>query len=133
MDISSIVQGFLGSQQGQQAAGALAQQGFNYNQVQQILSHSAAAGAQHVEQHHKDSGGLLGEHAGWSFFSAFASGLVKGDGVVGALEDGALGVVMGRIAEALMAQLGMDSALANAAAGATAPFVMGFLKQHIGL
>ena len=51
---------------------------------------------------------------------------------MGALEDGALGVVMGRIAEALTAQMGFDSAMANAAAGATAPYVMAFLKQHLG-
>ena len=52
MDIASLAQSFLGSQQGQQAAAALAQQGFQPGQVQQILSHSAQAGAQHVEQHH---------------------------------------------------------------------------------
>jgi hypothetical protein len=132
MNIESLVQGFMGSPQGQQAAAALAQRGFRGDQVQAILGHSAWAGAQHVEQHHRDGGGLLGEHAGLSFFAAFASGLIKGDGVVGSLEDGAAGVVMGRIAEALTARLGFDSAAADAAAAATAPYVMGFLKQHIG-
>jgi len=133
MDIANLVQGFLSSSNGQQAAAALAQQGFNQGQVGQILSQAASAGAQHVEQSHKDSGGLLGEHAGLSFFSAFASGLVRGDGLMGALGDGAAGVVVGRIAEALTARLGMSSSMASAAAAATAPYVVAFLREHVGL
>jgi len=133
MDIESLVQKFLGSEHGQQAAAALAQQGFGEDQVQEILGHTARAGAQHVEQQHKDSGGLFGEHAGMSFFAAFASGLIKGDGVVGSLEDGAAGILVGRITEALTAQMGMDSTAADAAAAATAPYITAFLKQHLGL
>jgi hypothetical protein len=132
MDIAHLVRSFMSSEHGQQAAAALADQGFDQGQVQQILHHSVHAGAQHVEQAHKDSG-LLGEHAGMSFFAAFASGLIRGDGVMGSLEDGAAGVVIGRITEALTAQMGLDSGLADAAAAATAPYVMAFLKQHLGL
>lgn len=133
MDIANLVQSFMSSDPGRAAGAALAQQGFSGPQVQEILGQSAWAGAQHVEQSHKDGGGLLGQHAGLSFFAAFASGLVKGDGLVGALEDGAGGVVVGRIAEALTARMGFDSAVANAAAAATAPYVVRFLKQHLGL
>jgi hypothetical protein len=132
MDVASLVSSFAGSAQGREAAAALARQGFDPRQVQQILHHATSAGAAHVEQHHKDSGGLLGNHAGLSFFAAFASGIIKGDGVLGSLEDGAIGVVTGRIAEALTAQMGIDSKLADAAAAASAPYVMGFLKKHIG-
>lgn len=133
MDIANLAESFLGSEHGQQAAAALAQQGFSPDQVTQILSSAAQAGADHVEQAHKDNGGLLGEHAGMSFFAAFASGLVKGDGVMGALEDGAGGVLVARITEALTAQVGIDSGAADAAAAATAPYVIAFLKQHLGL
>ncbi len=133
MDIASLVENFLGSPHGQQAAAALTQQGFSGDQVQQILAQAAQAGGAHVEQAHKDNGGLLGEHAGMSFFAAFASGLVKGDGIMGSLEDGTGGVIIGRITEALTAQLGMDSGTADAAAAATAPYVMSFLKQTLGL
>ena len=132
MDIGSLVQSFMGSPHGQQAAAALTQQGFDPGQVNQILWQATSAGAQQVEQRHRDNGGLLGEHAGLSFFAAFASGLVRGDGVMGALEDGAAGVVVGRIAEALTARLGMNSGMADAAAAATAPYVVGFLRQHLG-
>lgn len=133
MDIASLVQNFLQSSHGQQAASSLSQAGFNDGQVQDILTHAATAGAEHVEQHHRDNGGLLGNHAGVSFFAAFASGIIKGDGVFGALEDGVAGVVIGRITEALTARMGLDSASADAAAAATAPFVMAFLREQLGL
>ena len=132
MDVANLVTSFLGSSQGRDAAAALAKQGFDPSQAQQILQHATAAGASHVESHHKDSGGILGNHAGLSFFAAFASGLIKGDGVMGALEDGAMGVVTGRIAEAITAQMNIDSKLADAAAAASAPYVMAFLKKHLG-
>jgi hypothetical protein len=132
MDISALLNKFLASAHGQNAAAALAGQGFGDDDTQSILTHSITAGAAHVEQAHKDNGGLLGNHAGKSFFAAFASGLIKGDGVFGSLEDGAVGVVQGRIVELLTAQMGMDSAAADAAAAATAPYVLSFLREHLG-
>jgi hypothetical protein len=133
MNIESLIQKFLGSDQGQSAAAALTAAGISDDQQQEILKSAAAAGVDHVEQAHKDNGGILGEHAGMSFFAAFASGIVKGDGVFGSLEDGAGGVLIGRITEALTSKLGLDSATADAAAAATAPYVISFLKQHLGL
>jgi hypothetical protein len=133
MNIESMAQEFAGSDEGQQAAAALSQQGFGDDQVAQILSHSGRAGAEHVENYHKDNGGILGEHAGLGFIAAFVAGLIKGDGAVGALEDGVAGVVIARITEALTARMGLDSALADTAAAATAPWVMAFLKKRLGL
>ena len=133
MNIESLVQKFLNSVHGQSAASALSAQGIDDSQVQDALSHAARAGVAHVEQAHKDNGGFLGEHAGMSFFAAFASGIVKGDGVMGSLEDGAAGVVIGRITEALQAKMGWDSATADAAAAATAPYVTSFLKEELNL
>jgi hypothetical protein len=133
MDIESMAQDFLQSDQGANASAALTQQGLGPDQVQEILAHSARAGAEHVEQAHQDNGGILGEHAGLGFFAAFAAGVVRGDGIAGSLEDGALGVVIARITEALTARMGLDSALADSAAAATAPYVMAFLEERIGL
>jgi hypothetical protein len=133
MDIASLVKNFLGSEHGEAAKASLGEQGFGDDQVNDILHHSVHAGATHVEEHHQTGGGFLGQHAGLSFFAAFASGIIKGDGVVGALEDGVAGVVVGRIAEALQEKMGLDSSAANAAAAATAPYVMAFLKQHLGI
>jgi hypothetical protein len=111
----------------------MSQAGVSDDQAQEALAHAARAGVAHVEQAHKDNGGILGEHSGMSFFAAFASGIIKGDGVMGSLEDGMGGVVIGRIAEALQSKMGMDSSTANAAAAASAPYVMSFLKEHLGL
>ncbi len=127
MDISSLLGTFLASPHGQSAAAALSAQGFNPADVEQILTHSVSAGAAHVEEAHQASGG----HSGTSFFAAFASGLIKGDGIFGSLEDGAVGVVEGRIVGLLTARMGMNSATATAAAAATAPYVLAFLKEHL--
>ncbi len=133
MSIEQIAQQFMQSPHGAGAWQALQQQGFSPSVAQQILGHSAYAGAAHLEQHHNDRGGLLGEHAGLGFFAAFASGVLRGDGFVGALEDGAAGVVLARITEALTARMGLDSRAADAAAAATAPYVVAFLKQRLGV
>jgi hypothetical protein len=129
MNIPSLLNKFLESSHGQSAASALSAQGFGASDVRQILDHSVSAGAAHVEQAHNNGGG----HAGMSFFAAFASGLIKGDGVFGSLEDGAVGIIEGRIVALLTARMGMNSAAATAAAAATAPYVLAFLKQHLHL
>ena len=130
MELSSLLGRFLESSHGQAAASALSAQGFGDDDVRQILNHSLSAGAAHVEQAHQAGGG---HHAGLSFFAAFASGLVKGDGVFGSLEDGAVGVIEGRIVALLTAHMGIDSATATAAAAATAPYVLAFLREHLRL
>ncbi len=131
MDIQSLVSEFLSSEHGQGAAGALAAQGIAPNDAQTLLAHAATAGAEHAEA--QGSAGLLGEHAGKSFFAAFAAGLVKGDGVVGALEDGTEGVLVGRITEALASRAGLDPSTASAVAAAATPYVASFLKKKLGI
>jgi hypothetical protein len=131
MDIQSLVGEFLTSEHGQGAASALAAQGVSADDAQTFLTHAATAGAEHAEA--QGSAGLLGEHAGKSFFAAFAAGLVKGDGVLGSLEDGAEGVLVGRITEALASRAGLDSSTASAVAAAATPFVAAFLKSKLGL
>jgi hypothetical protein len=132
MDTQHIINSFLGSEEGVQAQGALANAGVPQHQIMDVLHHAARAGIEHIEADARD-GGILGKHAGMSFFAAFASGLLKGDGMVGSLEDGAAGVVVGRITEAITASVGLDSGLADAAAAATAPYVMAYMKKHLGI
>ena len=74
----------------------------------------------------------MGEHAGKSFFSAFASGLVRGDGFLKSLVDGGEGVMSGRVAESLAERAGLDPSTASAVAAAATPYVVGFLKQKFG-
>ena len=128
MDIASMVKEFLGSAHGAQAAAALQNQGFSPSQTQEMLGHAAHAAGQHVEHHH----GLLGDHAGRSFFAAFAAGIIKGDGIMGALGDGMEGVIAARITESIADRMGIDSNVAETAAAAAAPFLVSFLKQKLG-
>jgi hypothetical protein len=130
MDLSPLLDKFLESPHGQGAASALSAQGYSGDDVQKILHHSISAGADHVEQAHKAGGG---HHAGISFFAGFASGLIKGDGVFRSIEDGAVGVIEGKIVGLLTAHMGIDSAAADAAAAATAPYVLAFLREHLGV
>ncbi len=100
MDAQQLVSEFLASEHGVQAAQALSAQGVGAADAQQLLSQAATAGVAHAEEQHA---GLLGEHAGKSFFAAFASGLVRGDGFFKSLVDGGEGVITGRIAESMAA------------------------------
>jgi len=131
MDAQELINTFLSSEHGAQAMSALQAQGINADDARNFLGHAAQAGQDHVNDHARSTG-LLGEHPGKSFFAAFASGLLKGDGVLGALEDGALGVVTGRVTEALVNKAGLDSGTASMVAAAATPYVMSFLRQHIG-
>jgi hypothetical protein len=130
MDFSELAQEFLGTEHGQGAMDALAAQGVSSDDAQTYLTHAVAAGGEHVEEH---GAGLLGDHPGKSFFAAFAAGLVHGDGLMGALGDGAEGVLTGRIAEALANRAGIDPATAATIAAAATPYVKSFLKSKFGI
>ena len=130
MDFSELAQEFLGSEHGQGALNALAAQGVSSDDAQTYLTHAVAAGGEHVEEH---GAGLLGDHPGKSFFAAFAAGLVKGDGIFGSLEDGAEGVLTGRVAEAIANRAGIDPATAATIAAAATPYVRAFLKNKFGM
>jgi hypothetical protein len=132
MDIPSLVQSFLESSHGQQAAAALQQQGISAEDAQNLLTHAATAGAEHVETQAQGAG-LLGEHPGKSFFAAFAAGLVKGDGLVGSLEDGAEGVLASKITEVLLSRAGVDASTASTVVASPTPFIAAFFKSHLGI
>lgn len=128
MNVQDFVSSFLASQHGQDAANALANQGIDPAKAQEYLTHAAAAGHEHVEEH---GAGLLGSHPGKSFFAAFAMGIVKGDGILGALGDGVEGVIVGRVAEALASRAGLDPNTASTVAAAATPYVVAFIKSKL--
>lgn len=132
MDVQSLISDFMGSPHGAQAMSALQAQGISPDAAQQYLAHATQAVSAHVNDH-AESTGILGNHPGKSFFAAFGAGLLKGDGVFGALEDGAMGVVTGRVAEALADKAGLDEGTAAMVAAAATPFVASFVKQHLGM
>lgn len=129
MDAQQFISEFLASEHGAQAMQALDAHGISGSDAQQILGH--AAEAVHTEGQ-QQAGGMLGEHAGRSFLSAVAAGLVRGDGFLKSIVDGGEGVVTGRVAEALAARCGMDPATASTIAAAATPYVLGFLRQRFG-
>ncbi|MBV8634395.1 MAG: hypothetical protein JO002_07890 [Burkholderiaceae bacterium] len=129
MDMQQLVSEFLASDHGGQAAQALAAQGINAEDAQQMLSQAAQTAHAHVEE---QSGGLMGEHAGRSFFSAFAAGLVRGDGFFKSLEEGGEGILTGRVAESLAEKMGIDPSTAATVAAAATPYLVSFLKEKLG-
>ncbi len=129
MDVQSFVNEFLSSQHGQDAAAALGAQGIDPDAAQQMLSVGAEAAHAHVESQNT---GLLGEHAGKSFFAAFAAGIVKGDGVMGALGDGLEGIVGAKVTEALAERAGLDPGMASTVAAAATPYLVSFIKSKFG-
>ena len=130
MDAQQLVTEFLESQHGQAATAALAQQGINADDAQQLLGHAATAAHEHVQEQHATS--TVEHHGGRNFFAAFAAGLARGDGFFKSLVDGGEGILVGRIAEALTARAGLDSGLASTVAAAATPYLIGFLKQKLG-
>ena len=129
MDAQQLISEFLASEHGAQAVQALGAQGISEGDAQQLLSTATEAVHAHVDA---QSPGLLGEHAGKSFFAAFASGLVHGDGFFKSLVDGGEGVISGRVTEALAARAGLDPSTASTVAAAATPYVLAFLKQRLG-
>lgn len=129
MDMQQLVSEFLNSDHGAQAAQALADQGVNPDDAQQMLSQAAQAAHAHVEE---QGAGLLGNNAGGSFFAAFASGLVRGDGIMGSLKDGGEGILGGRVAESLAEKMGIPPSTASTIAAAATPYLASFLKEKLG-
>ena len=131
MSVEELVGNFLSSDHGRQAMAALQEKGIDPSTAQGYLTHAATAVASHAEAH-AESHGILGDHPGRSFFAAFASGLVKGDGVLGSLEDGAAGVVTARVVEALCDKAGVDTGTAEMVAAVATPYAMSYIKSHLG-
>lgn len=132
MEIAELASQFLASDHGRAAISALgASHGIDASSAEALLGHAAAAGASHVNDHH-EAGGLFGEHTGRNFFAAFAAGLVQGDGLLAALEDGAIGALVGRVTEALVDRAGLDPSTASAVAATATPFLKNFLKSRLG-
>jgi len=137
MELQDLITGFLASQHGQDAHATLVGQGIEPGQASTLLGHAAEAAANHVNEQHPPPdegllGSLFGHHAGRNFLAGIAAGIARGDGLVGSLEDGAMGVVTGRITEALVEKAGMDGGMASTVAAAATPFIVAFLKEKLG-
>ncbi|HEX7749840.1 MAG TPA: hypothetical protein VF445_13935 [Bordetella sp.] len=128
MDVQQLVAEFLASDHGSQAAQALADQGVNPDDAQQMLSQAAQAAHGHLEE---QSSGLLGNRADGSFLAALASGLVHGEGLVQSLEDGGAGVLNDRVAESLAEKMDVSPDTAATIAATVTPYLTSFLKEKL--
>lgn len=129
MNIETFVNDFMASQHGKEAIGALAAQGVSATDAQALLSHAAETAGNHVEG---QGSGLLGAHPGKSFFAAFAAGLIKGDGLLGSLGDGAEGILAAKVTEVIASKAGFDASTASTVAAAATPYLSDFIKSRLG-
>jgi len=131
---------FLGSEQGRGATQALQQKGVPQGQIQQILQAALPAAASSLQQQGSKAMpnapalgafDVLGGHPGQSFLIAAATSMMRGEGMSGALRDGAIGVVGGRIGEALASRMNMSPQMASGIAAAITPFVVSYAQEHL--
>ena len=136
--IDQMMQGFASSPAGQKAVQVLQSKGFTPEQVQDIMSHAGTAAASGLQ---KQTGGgadavglfnIFGGHSGREFLMGAVTGLLKGDGVVGSLEDGGMGALAGHMGEYLAPRLGVDPGTAGSITAVLTPFVGQYVHDHLG-
>jgi hypothetical protein len=135
---AELLNRFSSSQHGQQAAALLAQQGWSPAQQQQIFGAAlpAAANALHMQTQGSSQPALslfniFGGHPGRQFLLGAVAGLFRGDGVVGSVGDGAMGMVSGHMAEVLAQRLGMSPQLAGNVTAALTPMITHFVYENL--
>lgn len=129
---------FTGSTQGQNALAALQQKGFSPQAAYGLLGHAvpAATEAMHTATagHQEPALGLFnifGGHAGREFLTGAVAGLLRGDGLVGSLEDGGIGMISGHVAEVIALRTGMNQAVAGEVAAAVTPFIVHYAHDKL--
>jgi hypothetical protein len=129
---------FYQSQQGQNAWNVLQQRGYSPAQAQQIFGSALPAAAEALTRAGQSSQepalgvfDLFGGHSGAEFLTGAIGGLLRGDGFVGSLEDGAMGMVGGHIAEVLAQRLGMNQRLAGEVAALVTPFIVHYAYERL--
>jgi hypothetical protein len=135
---NDMLNAFFQSQQGQNAFGVLQQRGYNPAQAQQILGSAVPAAAEAMARASQGNQqpalgifDIFGGHAGAEFLTGAIGGLLRGDGLVGSLEDGAMGMVGGHIAEVLAQRLGMNQRMAGEVAALVTPFIVHYAHERL--
>ena len=129
---------FMQSEQASQAQQALSARGYPPDQVSAILDAAgpAAANAMHAQtQGHAEPAlglfNIFGGHAGAEFLTGAITGLLRGDGIVGSLEDGGMSMVAGHIGEVLAQRMGWNQRLCGEVAAIITPFVAHYVHEHL--
>jgi hypothetical protein len=127
---AELLSSFLSSEHGQNASTHLQQQGYPPDQINDILGAAVEGGAKGMhaatEGHEEPALGLFnifGGHAGREFLTGAVVGLLRGDGIGGALKDGVYGALAGHIAEVIAQRTGMNQSVAGELAAGLAPFI----------
>jgi hypothetical protein len=129
---------FTSSPQGQGALAALQKQGISPDEARDLIEKSlpgaAASFSRQTEgqpQPHVSLFNIFGGHAGRNFLAGLVAGIARGDGVVGSLEDGAVGVLGGHLVEYLADEVGLDGDKASTVGAALAPFIAHFIHEKL--
>ncbi len=129
---------FTGSMQGQNALAALQQRGFAPAAAYGLLSHAVPAATEAMHRattgHQEPALGLFnlfGGHAGREFLTGAVAGLLRGDGVVGSLEDGGIGMISGHVAEVVAQRTGMNQSAAGEVAAVITPFIVHYAHDKL--
>ncbi len=138
-----LIQQFTQSRQGQTAFSRLQAQGFSPQQSQGFLGAAVPAAAQSF--YSSQSGGGAGSRPGGpgglldvgnshyvtNFLSGAVSGLIRGQGVMGAAVDGVQGVAGGHVAQVIASRFGLPQRVAGTIGAIVTPLVIDWLWEKM--
>jgi hypothetical protein len=137
-----LVNQFMASPQGQTAFSRLGAQGFAPHQAQAFMGAALPTAAQSFLQ--AQQGGMAGarpsgpqgvldvgnSHYVTNFLSGAVSGLVRGQGLMGAAVDGLQGVVGGHVAQVLATRFGLPQRVAGTVGAILTPLAVDWLWER---
>jgi hypothetical protein len=133
-----ILSEFTSSPHCESAVAALVQQGIGdgdaRNYINDATTAAAAAMSKATESHPQPEVGLFnifGGHAGKEFLIGLTEGIVRGDGIVGSLEDGGMSMVGGHIGEYLASKTGLPEETSGLVAAVVTPFIVRFVHEKL--
>lgn len=139
--LDTLLQQFIGSQQGHEAVQTLQQQhGMSDTEAQNTLGAAATGAAQALGggQGTSGEGGGLGQmiggltQGGGAGIMGALGGLAQGGGLASALQGGLGGAASEKIAEVISARTGIAKGTALSVANTVIPFIVKFLQSHTG-
>ncbi|HJL21352.1 MAG TPA: hypothetical protein RMH80_03930, partial [Polyangiaceae bacterium LLY-WYZ-15_(1-7)] len=137
--LGSLFQSFLGAPQGQQAMSRLQAHGYPPGQARGFLESAFPVAARAVGQ--QQAGGQSGQPMGLgdvgsshyvtNFLSGAVSGLVRGQGLMGAAVDGLQGAVGGHVAQVIASRWGLPQRIAGTVGAIITPLAIDFLWERV--
>ena len=133
-----LVTDFMSSVHGQSALSAIQAKGFSGDDAARLLNEAVPAAREAMEgaagahpEPHVGLFNLFGGHAAKEFLIGLTEGIVRGDGVVGSLEDGGISLIAGHIGEVIAPRIGISDEVAGDVAAAVAPFIVRFVHEKL--